>query len=112
MFFTEAFSFFDSIFSAVAMVVSFCPHRRVLSGTLPFMDALIDARACEAGFNFLPGWCRHRVLTVAAIKANWAQAVTRLQAIASLRVAGMQLSGNQMAARSVEVQRVTAETAG
>jgi hypothetical protein len=49
---------------------------------------------------------------VAAIKANWAQAVTRLQAVASLRVVGMQFSGNQTAARSVEVQRVTAETAG
>ncbi|MDT7815740.1 MAG: hypothetical protein QOJ42_5656 [Acidobacteriaceae bacterium] len=76
------------------------------------MDALIDARACEAGFNFYPAGGVIVFSPVAAIKANSAQAVTRLQAVASLRVAGMQFPGNQMAARSVEVQRVTAETAG
>jgi hypothetical protein len=38
------------------MVVSFYTRRKILCGTLTFMDALnafFDARACEAGLNLL-----------------------------------------------------------
>jgi hypothetical protein len=34
------------------------------------MDALIGARACEGGFNFLPGWCRHGVLAGCSKKSK------------------------------------------
>jgi hypothetical protein len=44
---------------------------------------------------------------VAAIKANYPQAVTRSQVIAPVMVEEMQFSANRMATRSVEVERVT-----
>jgi hypothetical protein len=61
------------------------------------MDALIEAGAREARFNFLPGWCRHRVLTGCSNKSKLCASRNKIVGRCFLTVGEMHLSGNQMA---------------
>jgi hypothetical protein len=61
------------------------------------MDALIEARAREARFNFLPDWCRHRVLTGCSNKSKLCASRNKIVGRCFLTVEEMHFSGNQMA---------------
>jgi hypothetical protein len=61
------------------------------------MDALIEARARGARFNFLSSWCRHRVLTGCSNKSKLCASRNKIVGRCILTVGEMHLSGNQMA---------------